>query len=144
MNRFALRACSKRAGFTLVEILIVATIIALLVGLVGPRIWKGLGKGQQSAAKSQIETMGGALDLYRLDLGKYPTTQQGLQALVVNPGIEGWDGPYLEKTAVPKDPWGKEYSYSSPGEHGDYDLVSYGMDGQPGGEKEDRDIVSWE
>jgi general secretion pathway protein G len=134
---------SNKKGFTLVELLVVIVIIGLLAALVGPRLFPKLGKGKQAAAKAQIELLGQALDQFRLDVGRYPTTQEGLSALVVNPGIEKWDGPYLKKD-VPNDPWNRPYHYQSPGEHGEYDLFSYGRDGSPGGEGEDRDITSWE
>jgi general secretion pathway protein G len=134
---------SDKKGFTLVELLVVIVIIGLLAALVGPRLFPKLGKGKQAAAKAQIELLGQALDQFRLDVGRYPTTQEGLSALVVNPGIEKWDGPYLKK-AVPNDPWDRPYNYQSPGEHGEYDLFSYGRDGSPGGEGEDKDVTSWE
>jgi len=134
---------SDKKGFTLVELLVVIVIIGLLATLVGPRLFPKLGKGKQAAAKAQIELLGQALDQFRLDVGRYPTTQEGLSALVVNPGIEKWDGPYLKK-AVPNDPWDRPYNYQSPGEHGEYDLFSYGRDGSPGGEGEDKDVTSWE
>jgi general secretion pathway protein G len=118
-------------------------IIGLLAALVGPKLFPKLGKGKQAAAKAQIELLGQALDQFRLDVGRYPTTQEGLNALVSNPGIDRWDGPYLKKD-VPKDPWDRPYHYLSPGEHGEYDLFSYGRDGSPGGEGEDKDITSWE
>ncbi|MDP2168754.1 MAG: type II secretion system major pseudopilin GspG [Thermodesulfovibrionales bacterium] len=133
-----------KRGFTLVELLIVVTIIILLVGLVGQNLFKKLGKGKQAAAKAQIEMLGQALDQFRLDTGNYPATQEGLQALVTNPGIEDWDGPYLKKSFVPKDPWGRQYQYQSPGAQGEYDIYSYGKDGAPGGEGENKDIASWE
>jgi general secretion pathway protein G len=130
------------AGFTLVEMLVVMVIISLIAALVGPRLFAKLGKGKQSATKAQIELLGQGLDHFRLDTGRLPTTQEGLKALVVNPGDEKWDGPYLKKE-LPNDPWDKPYNYQTPGAHGDYDLFSYGKDGLPGGEGEDQDIASW-
>ncbi|MGE5239585.1 MAG: type II secretion system major pseudopilin GspG [Chloroflexota bacterium] len=137
-------ALSNRGGFTLVELLVVMVIIGLLAALVAPRLFPKLGKGKQAAAKAQIELLGQALDQYRLDTSFYPTTEQGLQALLTNPGAEKWEGPYLKKDALPIDPWGKPYIYQSPGTHGEYDLYSYGRDGKPGGEGEDADVASWE
>ncbi|OPX94789.1 MAG: Type II secretion system protein G precursor [Syntrophorhabdus sp. PtaB.Bin006] len=133
----------SRKGFTLVEILVVMVIVGLLAALVGPRLFPKLGKGKQSAAKAQIALLGQALDQFRLDTGRYPTTQEGLNALVANPGIENWEGPYLAK-ALPNDPWTKPYHYESPGTHGEYDLYSYGRDGTQGGDGEDKDVLSWE
>lgn len=133
----------SRGGFTLVEMLVVMVIIGLLAALVAPKLFPKIGKGKQSAAKAQIELIGQALDHYRLDTGYYPTTEQGLNALITNPGVEKWQGPYLKK-GLPLDPWGKPYIYQSPGTHGDYDLYSYGRDGKPGGEGEDEDIMSWQ
>ena len=130
-------------GFTLIELLVVMVIIALLAALVGPRLFPKLGKGKQSAALAQIELIGQGLDHFRLDVGRYPTTQEGLNSLATNPGIEKWEGPYLKK-ALPNDPWGKPYRYQCPGSHGDYDLYSYGRDDSPGGDGEDKDISSWE
>lgn len=130
-------------GFTLIEIIVVMVMIVLLASLVGPRLFPKLGKGKQSAAKAQIELLGQGLDQFRLDAGKYPTTQQGLSVLVTNQNIENWDGPYLKK-GLPNDPWGKQYNYQCPGTHGEYDLFSYGRDGNIGGEGEDKDVVSWE
>ena len=132
-----------RRGFTLVELLVVMVIIGLLAALVGPRLFPKLGKGKQAAAKAQIELLSQALDQFRLDTGRYPTTLEGLNALMINPGIERWNGPYLKKS-VPDDPWGKPYVYQSFGTHGEYDLLSYGRDGMPGGEGEDKDVASWE
>jgi general secretion pathway protein G len=130
-------------GFTLMELLIVMVILGLLAGLVGPRFFGKSEKAKQKAAKSQIALFESALDTYRLDTGKYPATEQGLAALRVKPGdIEKWDGPYLPKE-IPVDPWGRAYEYRSPGEHGEYDITSYGADGVPGGEGLDKDIVNW-
>jgi general secretion pathway protein G len=133
----------RQRGFTLIELLVVMVIIGLLAALVAPRIFPKLGKGKQAAAKAQIELLSQALDQYRLDTGSYPTTQEGLNALVTNPGNEKWDGPYLKK-GLPKDPWGHPYVYQMPGTHGEYDLLSYGRDNKPGGEGEDKDITNWE
>jgi general secretion pathway protein G len=132
----------NKKGFTLVEILVVMVIIGLIAALVGPRLFPKLGKGKQSAAKAQIELLGQTLDQFRLDVGRYPTTQEGLNTLTVNPGVEKWDGPYLKKE-LPNDPWGRAYNYQCPGTHGEYDLFSYGRDGALGGEGEDQDVVSW-
>ncbi len=135
----------KRAqhGFTLLELLVVMVIIGLLTGIVGPKLFKNIGKSEVKAAKAQIDSLGKALDQYRLDTGHYPTTEQGLNSLVTKPANESkWEGPYLTK-AVPADPWGRPYLYKNPGEHGDYDLFSYGKDGQVGGSGDAADIVNW-
>jgi general secretion pathway protein G len=138
------RVRKNERGFTLIELLVVVIIIGLLASLVAPKFFGKLSMSKQKTAKAQIALIGSALDEFRLDNGRYPTTSEGLAALRVKPeGAKNWAGPYLPK-AVPKDPWGNEYVYSSPGEHGDYDLMSYGLDGEPGGEDENRDIVSWE
>lgn len=130
-------------GFTLVEILVVIIIIGLLAALVGPRLFGKVSVAKQKAAKAQIELFGTALDAFRLDTGRYPTTEEGLKALREKPsGLEKWEGPYLPKE-IPSDPWGKPYVYKSPGDNYDYDLISYGLDGVPGGEGENQDIVSW-
>ncbi len=118
-------------------------IIGLLVGYVAPRYFAQLGKSEVRATQAQIGAFERALDTYRLDVGHYPTTEQGLQALVVAPQNEAkWNGPYLQKT-VPSDPWGHPYQYKSPGEHGEFDLYSFGKDGQPGGTGEGADITNW-
>lgn len=130
-------------GFTLLELLVVIAIIGLLAGYVGPKYFGQLGKAEVKVARAQIDGFDKALDQYRLDVGRYPTTEQGLNALMVKPaGIARWAGPYLKKE-VPLDPWGKAYIYKSPGEHGDYDLSSLGRDGRPGGTGEDADITNW-
>ncbi len=131
-------------GFTLVEMLVVITIIALIMALVGPRVLNFLTDSKVKAATIQIESFENALDLYYLDDGHYPTTSDGLHALIERPGgVTAWNGPYLKSDAVPNDPWGKPYIYRSPGEHGAYDIMSYGADGQEGGAGADADITSW-
>ncbi len=130
-------------GFTLLELLVVMVIIGLLASYVGPRYFAQVGKSEVKTAMAQINALGKALDQYRLDTGRYPTTEQGLAALVTRPANEPrWDGPYLKKN-VPSDPWGNAYVYKQPGDHSEYDLLSYGKDGQPGGGGEASDIVSW-
>jgi general secretion pathway protein G len=134
----------QQRGFTLIELMVVLTILAMLAALVVPRLFKNVDKSKVSATKTQIAELESALDNYRLDVGSYPTTQMGLQALLSKPtGVEHWDGPYLKKEELPTDAWGHAYVYKSPGDHGDYDLLSYGADGQPGGEGVAADIVSW-
>lgn len=135
----------RQAGFTLIELLVVLVILGLLAGLVAPRVISYLGGARTGSAKVQIENFGSALDLYRLDNGTYPTTEQGLEALVSAPsGAPGWKGPYLNKNSVPRDPWGNPYHYTAPGQHGAYDLYSYGADNREGGDGDDRDVTSWE
>lgn len=130
-------------GFTLLELLVVMVIIGLLVGYVGPKYFAQIGKSEVKATKAQMDAFGKALDQYRLDTGHYPVTEQGLNALMIKPANEPkWDGPYLAK-AVPNDPWGRAYIYKNPGEHGDYDLLSLGKDGQVGGTGENADINNW-
>jgi general secretion pathway protein G len=139
--------CRRRRGergFTLIELLVVMVILGLLAALVVPSYLGRERKARSQAAQTQIQLLGTALDTLRLDTGRYPTTQEGLDALRVAPaGMPGWDGPYLKKD-VPRDPWGREYLYQSPGEHGEYDLSSYGSDGAPGGDSDARDLNSWE
>ena len=134
----------RQAGFTLIEIMVVMVIIGLLMALVGPNLIGRSEKAKTQAAAMQIERLGTVLDTFRLDIGRYPTTQEGLQVLVQRPmGVDRWDGPYLNK-GVPKDPWDRPYLYRSPGEAGrPYDLYSLGADGAPGGTDNNRDITSW-
>ena len=130
----------KRAGFTLLELLVVIVIIGLLAGYVAPRYFAQVGKSEVQVARAQIDSLEKALDQYRLDVRHYPSVEQGLDALVARPqGENGWGGPYLKK-AVPLDPWGRAYVYRVPGAKSDFDLYSLGKDGQPGGVGEDADI----
>jgi len=132
------------AGFTLIELMVVMIILGLLAALVVPKMFGKLGTAKTNAAYAQIELLGTALDSYRLDVGRYPTSSEGLDALLTpGSGAEDWNGPYLKKSEIPLDPWGKEYIYQSPGSHGDYDLSSLGADKSEGGEGENRDVVSW-
>lgn len=130
------------SGFSLIELLIVMVILGMLASLVGPKMFGKLGMAKQKTAKTQIEMLMTALDSYRLDIGKYPSGQDGLEALVQGSG-DKWQGPYLAK-GLPKDPWGNDYHYQNPGEHGDVDISSYGADGQSGGDGEDADVGSWQ
>ena len=133
----------REGGFTFFEILVVVMIIGLLAALVVPKFWKKISGAKQTAAKMQIEHFGTALDAFRLDTGRYPTTDEGLKALREAPsGVSGWQGPYLPKE-LPNDPWNRPYIYKCPGDHGDYDLISHGADGVGGGQGENQDIVSW-
>ncbi len=132
-------------GFTLVELLVVLAILGMIIGLVGPQVMKQLGSAKSDTAKLQVEDLGASLDLFYLDNGRYPRTEEGLEALVQAPAdLDNWNGPYLKKKKIPKDPWGNDYHFQSPGENGDYDLYSYGKDNESGGEKENKDILSWE
>lgn len=133
-----------KRGFTLIEMLVVITIIGLIMALVGPRVLNYLSESKVKAAKIQIESFASALDLYFLDTGHYPSGSEGLNALVQREsGAAGWNGPYLKGGIVPADPWGHAYVYRAPGEHGAYDIVSYGSDGQEGGTGTAVDITSW-
>jgi len=140
---------ADRRGFTLIEIMVVMVILGILAGLIIPRIMGRPEEARRTKARIQIESIETALKLYKLDNGSYPTTEQGLQALVEPPSVgklaSAWrEGGYLEKGRVPKDPWDNEYVYLCPGIHGDLDLVSYGADGETGGEGKDMDINNWE
>ncbi len=131
------------SGFTLLELLVVMVIIGMLAGFVAPKFFAQIGKSETKTARAQLDALEKALDQYRLDVGHYPATEQGLQVLTERPtGEAKWSGPYLKKS-VPLDPWSHPYVYKFPGEHGEYDLQSYGKDGQPGGTGEAQDIVSW-
>ncbi len=134
----------RAAGFTLIELMIVLFILGLLAALVAPRLMGRVGKAKQKTAQAQIQLLATALDLLHLDVGRYPTEEEGLKSLYQKPdNLPSWAGPYLDKV-VPKDPWGRDYVYKYPGEHGPYDLGSYGSDGLPGGEGENQDIVNWQ
>ncbi len=131
-------------GFTLIELLVVLVILGLLAGLVGPQVLRYTGSAKSDTARLQIEELGAGLDLFHLEVGRYPTSTEGLKALVEHPtGVTRWNGPYLKKKNIPMDPWGNAYHYRSPGEEGVYDLFSLGNDSMEGGEGNDADIVSW-
>lgn len=132
-----------RAGFTLMELLVVLVIIGLLAALVGPSLYQRIKPAKQSAARAQIHSFMVALDNYFIDVGDYPSNQQGLEALREDSGAPGWVGPYLQMT-IPTDPWSNPYFYKAPGRSGGFEIVSYGADGAEGGEGDDRDIASWE
>lgn len=131
-------------GFTLIELLVVLAILGMIVAFVTPQVLRYLSRAKTDAAHIQIENLAGALDLFRLDVGHYPTQSEGLAALVQRPaGLASWNGPYLKQKSVPPDPWGHPYHYRIPGEHGDYDLYSLGADDAPGGSGENRDVTNW-
>ncbi len=135
---------NNSGGFSLIELLVVIIILGLILGLVGPKFFGKVDKAKTKTAKAQIELLGSALDSFRLDNDRYPSTEEGLNALREKPAeLKDWDGPYLPKK-VPLDSWDRPYLYKCPGEHNDYDLFSYGRDGVEGGEKSDQDVVSWE
>ncbi len=138
------RRSPAAAGFTLIELLVVLVILGLLAGIIAPNLIGKVRTADVKTTKQQIEQLGTALDMFRLDVGRYPTTSEGLQALIQNPAdANGWNGPYLKKNVIPKDAWGHAFHYKSPGDHGPYDLYSYGADNAPGGEGDNADIVSW-
>ena len=144
MQHKQLTRTNKQRGFTLIELLVVLVILGLLAGLVGPQVLRYTGSAKSDTAKLQIEELGAGLDLYHLEIGRYPTTDEGLKALVEQPtGLNKWNGPYLKKKNIPTDPWGNDYHYKYPGEQGVYDLYSLGNDNMDGGEGNDADIVSW-
>lgn len=134
----------RQGGFTLIELLVVLVILGLISAFAAPQVIKYLSSAKQDAAKVQIDRLSGILDLYRLEVGGYPSESQGLQALVEKPAdAAGWNGPYVKKAEQLVDPWGNRYKYRYPGEHGEYDLYSLGADGQEGGEGENADVTSW-
>lgn len=144
MNRLGALGLRRKGqrGFTLVELLVVLAILAMIAAVAAPRLFKTLGSAQVDAARVQIESLSSAIDLYRLETGKFPPT---LAALVQAPaGATDWNGPYLRKRQLPKDPWDRDYVYQSPGAQGPYDIYSLGADGTRGGEGENADILSWE
>ena len=137
------RQSRPQAGFTLMELLVVLAILGLLMSLVGPRVLNQLGGAKVKTAAIQIKDLEQSLEMYKLDTGRYPSTDDGLAALMKKPGnVSGWNGPYL-KSDVPLDPWKREYHYKFPGDHGELDIFSYGQNGSPGGEGEDTDIGNW-
>lgn len=147
MRRCSVRLIFSRSGFTLIEIMVVIIILGILVGLIVPRFMEKPEKARIVKAQMQIESISAALKEYKLDSGDYPTTEQGLEALVEKPSIGKIPRKYPEKgylAKIPKDPWGNDYVYISPGEHGDFDLISYGADGEEGGEGKNVDVQSWE
>jgi general secretion pathway protein G len=138
------QAPGSQSGFTLIELLVVLAILGMIVAFVTPQVLKYLGRAKSDSAHIQIENLAGALDLFRLDVGRYPTQTEGLQALVDVPvGLNNWNGPYLKQKAVPLDPWNRPFLYKSPGDHGDYDLYTLGADGVPGGTGENQDVTNW-
>ncbi|MEM8492973.1 MAG: type II secretion system major pseudopilin GspG [Pseudomonadota bacterium] len=142
MNRQSKR---RGAGFTLVEILVVLAILGLLMGLVGPQVLKAFDDAKTNTALIQIRDLEQALEMYKLDVGRFPNNEQGLIALVSNPGdVSGWNGPYLKKGKVPKDPWDRDYLYKYPGDQGELDVYTLGQNGQLGGEGEDSDVGNWQ
>lgn len=140
-----MKKCRAQRGFTLLELLVVLVILGLLAAVAGPQVMKHVGGAKSSTAKLQIDEFGAALDMYKLEVGRYPNSQEGLQALSEAPsGATNWNGPYLKKKTVPKDPWGNDYHFASPGQHGAFDIYSYGADNREGGEGEDKDVVNWQ
>lgn len=150
MNRFYKcrldKITNKRVnGFSLIELLVVIAILGLIVGLVGPQVMKYFRGAKSDTARLQIEDFGAGLDLFYLENSRYPSSQEGLNALIEKPaGLDKWNGPYLKKKKIPKDPWGYAYHYDFPGQHGPYDLYSYGADNSPGGDGENADVGNWE
>ncbi|WP_082850217.1 type II secretion system major pseudopilin GspG [Halioglobus sp. HI00S01] len=143
LNKQARLGRRRQSGFTLMELLVVLAILGLLMALVGPNVLNQLGGAKTKTAGIQIKDLEQALEMYKLDVGRYPSTQEGLEALVSKPGsITGWNGPYL-KSDVPMDPWNRPYNYKYPGDNAEVDIFTYGANGTPGGEGEDRDVGNW-
>ena len=133
-------------GFSLLELLVVLLLLGAFAGIFAPKIFGQAEKAKQKAAKLEIDQIGQALDLYKLEIGRYPTTQEGLASLMTAPsGVANWNGPYLKRSAVPKDPWNNEYKFVSPGDQSrPYDIISLGGDGKEGGDGDGKDITSWQ
>lgn len=145
MSHNDFRQSASNNGFSLIELLVVLVILGLLASVVAPNVMNKLGGAKSKTARLQIEDLGAALDIYSLETGRYPSTEEGLDALIKNPGnIQNWNGPYLKKNTIPDDPWGNPYHYKHPGDHGAYDLYSLGADNSEGGDKDNADIQSWE
>ena len=136
---------SSTRGMTLIEILVVLVLIGIVMGIVGGNFIQRGEKAKRDAAKIEIGQIGQTLDLFKLEVGRYPSSQEGLQALITPPaGVSNWNGPYWKRATVPKDPWGNDYVYTFPGQHGAYDILSYGADGKEGGDGSDKDVTSWD
>ncbi len=143
LRRF-LMPLKRQQGFTLMELLLVLVIVGLLAAVVGPSMYQRIKPAKETAVREQIENFGTALDIFLVDMGRYPTTQEGLNVLRTKPdGSQKWNGPYLKKE-IPKDPWGNAYVYRAPGRSGGYEIISYSEDGREGGEGDNADINSWE
>lgn len=135
---------TTRRGFTLIELLVVLAILGLLAGVVGPRVLSQLGGAKSKTVAVQVRDLEQAADLFKLDVGRFPSAQEGLDALMTRPSsASGWNGPYLRGNALPRDPWGNPYHYAAPGRHGDIDIYSYGSDNAPGGSDEAADVGNW-
>lgn len=143
MNHHFNNPSSKKRGFTLIEIIIVVIILSLLAALIVPRLFQKVEKSKRQITKTQIIMLENAVKMYKLDTGRFPSSEEGLKALLTNPGANNWDGPYLEK-GLPKDPWGREFSYICPGKNYAFEISSPGADGNEGGEGENKDITNWE
>ncbi len=132
---------ARASGFTILELVMVLVLIGVILAMVGPRVFQNLGRANSEVAKSQMATVGGQLELFKLDVGRFPTTQEGLGALVTAPsGASNWNGPYIKDPKSLKDPWGRDFVYKSPGDKGAYDILSLGADGKEGGDGENRDV----
>lgn len=138
-----IRRSAGQKGFSLIELIVVMVILGLLASIVGPRVLRWPEKSKVKIARLQLADLRSSLAMFRLEVGRFPTSTEGLQSLIEDPGVSNWGGPYLDKKVIPKDPWGREYEYRSPGQHDDYDLWSLGADGVEGGEGNNADVTSW-